>query len=65
MRSLLQPEFLCLLPVRRRAGGQLAQGSEEAGGARIIQGVELDGGGELRGLGPEADLQHVLVTDRH
>ncbi len=48
------------------AGGQFAQGGEEAGGgAGIVEGVERDGGGELRRLGAEADLQHVLLADRH
>src|SRR5450759_2167764 len=48
------------------ACGQLPQGSKEArGGARIIERVERDGGGKLRRLGAEANLQHVLLAHRH
>lgn len=48
------------------ASGEFAEGGQEAGGgARIVEGIERDGGGKLRRLGTEANLENVLLPDGH
>ena len=55
-----------LLPVGGCPCRQLSQGRQESrGGLWIIERFERNRGGELGGLGPEADLQNVLLADRH
>jgi hypothetical protein len=50
----------------RRGAGQLAERSQESGsGAWVGEGVEGDGGGELRRFGAEANLQYVLLAHGH
>ena len=48
------------------AGSELAESGKKSGGsAGVVEGIEGDGGGELRRLGPEADLEDVLLADGH
>jgi len=48
------------------AGGQFAQGGQEAGrGAGIVQCVEGDCGGKLGRFRAEANLQDILLAHRH
>ena len=55
-----------LLAVGGGARGQFAQCAQKSGGGSgIIQGFQRNRGGELRGLGPEADLKDILLTYCH
>jgi len=55
-----------LLAMGGGARSQFAQCAKKAGrGSGIIQSFERNGGGELRGLGAEADLKDVLLANRH
>src|SRR6266567_1842806 len=55
-----------LVAVSGGARGQFPQSCQEAGsGSRIVERVERDRGGELRRFRPEADLQHILLANRH